>query len=108
MKLTGEKRDGLASILSSSCSKCGHNISFATSKKVKGTRCISPWESNLAAVWWQMVKVGGYASLSNTMSVLGVPVMSKGSFTPTQSDTGKWWHQKLDNAMIDAGKQEKQ
>ena len=51
---------------------------------------------------------GGYAPLSNTMSVLGVPVMSKGSFTPTQSDIGEWWHQKLDNAMIDAGKQEMQ
>ena len=65
MKLTGEKRDGLASILSSSCNKCGHKISFATSKKVKGT------------------------------------------FTPTQSDIGEWWHQTLDNTMIDAGKQEK-
>ena len=54
-----------------------------------------------------MVTVGGYTSLSNTMSVLGVPVMSKGSFTPTQSDIGEWWHQKLDNAMIDARKQEK-
>ena len=107
VKLTGEKRDGLASILSSSCSKCGHNISFATSKKVKGPRCISRWESNLAAVWGQMVTGGGYASLSNTMSVLGVPVMSKGSFTPTQSDIGEWWHQKLNDAMIEAGKQEK-
>ena len=101
MKLTGEKRDGLASILSSSCSKCGHKISFATSKKVKGPRYISRWESNLAAVWGQMVTGGGYASLSNTMSVLGVPVMSKGSFTPTQSDIGEWWHQKLNDAMID-------
>lgn len=105
--LTGEKRDGLASILGSKCTKCDYNIPFATSKKVKGPKGVSRWECNLAAVWGQMCTGGGHTSLSNTMSVLGVPVMSKGSYTPTQSDIGEWWRVKLNESMLEAGKEEK-
>ena len=105
--LSGEKRAGLASILSSKCTKCNHTISFATSKKVKGPRRQKRWECNLAAVWGQMATGGGHASLTNSMSVLGVPVMSKGSFTPTEADIGEWWSKKLKESMIEAGKQEK-
>ena len=65
------------------------------------------WECNLAAVWGQMATGGGHASLTNSMSVLGVPVMSKGSFTPTEADIGEWWSKKLKESMIEAGKQEK-
>ena len=65
------------------------------------------WESNLAAVWGQMTTGGGHTSLSNTMSVLGIPVMAKGSFTPTQNDIGEWWRKKLHESMIEAGKEEK-
>lgn len=36
--LCGERRDGLASILSSQCSSCQHTITLETSKKVKGPR----------------------------------------------------------------------
>ena len=70
---------------------CSQNI-FATSNKVKGPRAINRWESNLAA---QMVTGGGHSPLKNTMSVLGIPVMAKGSFTPTESDIGEWRHHKL-------------
>ena len=63
-------------------------IHFATSKKVKGPRGVSRWECNLAAVWGQMTTGGGHTSLSNTMSVLGVPVMSKGSYTAFTSMVG--------------------
>ena len=83
MTLVGEKRDGLASILNTKCSKCDHCIPFATSSKVKGPKGIKHWESNLAAVWGQMITGGGHASLSSTMSVLGIPIMAKGSSTPT-------------------------
>ena len=69
--LTGEKRHGLASILSN---KCSHKISFSTSK---GPRGMNQWESNLAAVWSQMVTGGGHTSLTNTMGVIGVLVMAK-------------------------------
>ena len=53
--LAGEARDGLASVLSSNCATCGHNISLQTSRKVKGPRGYLRWECNLAAVWGQMV-----------------------------------------------------
>lgn len=103
--LIGEKRDGLASILNTKCNKCDHSIAFATSSKVKGPKGIMRWESNLAAVWGQMATGGGHASLSSTMSMLGIPVMAKGSFTPTQTDR---WRKKLNDSMIEAGKEERQ
>ena len=68
-------------------------IPFATSA-CQGERSyngVKRWESNLAAVWGQMTTGGGHTSLSNTMSVLGVPVMAMGSFTPTQNAIGEWW-----------------
>ena len=105
--LIGEKRDGLASILNSKCDKCDHEISFSTSRKVPGPRGMNRWESNLAAVWGQMATGGGHATLSNTMSVLGIPVMAKGSFSPTETDIGEWWRDKLTESMVEAGKEEK-
>ena len=48
--LTGEERDGLASILSSHCSTCNHTITLETAQKVKGPRGYRRWECNLAAV----------------------------------------------------------
>ena len=36
--LTGEIREGLASVLTGSCSSCQHTITFQTSKKVKGPK----------------------------------------------------------------------
>lgn len=106
--LIGEKRQGLASIIGSKCNQCDHTISFDTSKKVKGPRGINRWECNLAAVWGQMGTGGGHTSITNTMSVLGIPVMAKKSFTQTQSDIGEWWHARLNASMIEAGKLEKQ
>ncbi len=78
------------------------SATIATSEKVKGLKGIKHCESNLAAVWALMVTSGGHTSLSNTMSVLGVPVIAKGSFTPTQRDIDE-----LQESMIEAGKEEK-
>ena len=36
--LSGESRDGLASILTGQCTACSHTIKLQTSKKVKGPR----------------------------------------------------------------------
>ena len=57
--LVGERRDGLASIISSRCSKCGYNIPLETSTKVRGAKGYQRWECNLAAVWYQMSTGGG-------------------------------------------------
>ena len=42
--LSGETRDGLASILSGRCTTCQHTITFETSKKVKGPKGYRRWE----------------------------------------------------------------
>lgn len=105
--LSGEVRDGLASILSTHCSVCGHSMTLETAEKVKGPRGYRHWESNLAGVWGQMVTGGGHTRLEEIMSVLGVPVTSKKTFIETVHDIGEWWRLQLKEAMIAAGKEEK-
>ena len=89
--LSGETRDGLASILSGHCSSCQHTITFQTSKKVKGPKGYRRWECNLAAVWGQMSTGGGHSQLEESMSVVGIPVMTKKSFIHTERDIGELW-----------------
>jgi len=55
--LTGETRAGLASIISSHCSKRSYTVSLETSRRVKGPKGNHRWEHNLAAVWGQLVVV---------------------------------------------------
>ena len=86
VKLFGEQRNGLASILKSCCTACGDRIHLETSPKVKGPNDYKRWECNLAAVWGQMATGGGHNHLQETMSVLGVPVMSKVSFVQTERE----------------------
>ena len=105
--LTGEKRYGLASVLSSKCNRCGYEIVLESSRKVKGPREYQRWECNLAAVWGQMITGGGHSPLKESMSVLGVPVMNKSCFQQTERDIGEWWTTRLEQAMIEAGQEEK-
>ena len=105
--LAGEKRDGLASIISTKCSHCGHSILLETSHKVKGPRGYRRWECNLAAVWGQMSTGGGHSKLQETMGLLGVPVMSPRQFINTERDIGEWWRMQLEEVMAEAGKEEK-
>ena len=102
--LVGERKDGLASILTVHCSSCQHPIKFETSKKVKGPRGYSRWECNLAAVWGQMATGSGHSQLQETMSTVGVPVMSKASFIHTERDIGLQWKEKLQAMAEDAKK----
>ncbi len=105
--LAGEVRNGLASILTSRCSTCGHTITLETAQKVKGPKGYRRWECDLAAVWGQVVTGGGHSQLEETMSVVGDPVMSKKSFIESERDIGEWWSQELQEAMTAAGKEEK-
>ncbi len=66
------------------------------------------WECNLAAVWAQMSTGGGHSKLQETMSVVGVPVMSKTSFISTERAIGEVWEQQLRETMLEAGREEKQ
>ncbi len=88
--LSGEQKSGLASIISSHCSKCSFIIPLTTSNKVSGPKGISCWELNLAAVWGQMC-TGGGPKLKDNMSILGAPVMSPKNFINTERSIGQWW-----------------
>ncbi len=106
--LTGERnREGLASVLSARCSSCRLKVAFPTASKVSGVRAGQRWEYNLAAVWGQMSTGGGPAPLAETMSVLGVPVMTKKSFMATEKALGRAWWEALEESMKEAAEEEK-
>ncbi len=107
IKVTGETRNGLASILKCQCENCSHTITFHTSKKVKGPKGYNRWECNLAAVWGQMSTGQGHSQLEESMSVLGIPIMTKSSFISTEKDIGEQWKIELQKLMIEAGQEEK-
>jgi hypothetical protein len=74
---------------------------------VKGLNGYKRWENNLAAVWDQMSTGSGHNHLQDTMSVLGVPVMSKTTFIQTERDIGELWEREMEKAILEAGKEEK-
>ena len=104
--LIGEKRAGLASIISSQCSKCAFNIPLRSSQRVIGPKGNSQWEVNLAAVWGQMSTGGGHSKLNETMSVIGIPVMAPKNFISIERSIGLWWQQQLQGIMAEAGREE--
>ena len=54
-----------------------------------------------------MATGGGHIKLQEIMATLGIPVMSKNSFTSTERGIGKWWKQQLELSMLEAGREEK-
>ena len=48
---------------------------------------------------------GGYTNLCNTMGAMGVPVMAKGNFIRTEASIGEWWREKLNESLIEAGRE---
>ena len=62
---------------------------------------------NLAAVWGQMSTGGGYSKLHETMTTLGIPVMSSKNCVSTERSIGRWWEQQLVEVMAEAGRVEK-
>ena len=51
---------------------------------------------------------GGHSQLEETLSVVGVPVMTKKSFTDTERDIGEMWRHALKQSMAEAGKRERE
>ena len=49
----------------------------------------------------------GHHQLEETMSVMGVPVMTKATFISTEQDIGECWKQILLSSMAEAGQEEK-
>ena len=104
--LNGEKRAGLASIISSKCSKCNFTIPLRSSERVLGPNGKSQWKVNLDAVWGQMTTGGGYSRLQETMSIFDVPVMAPKNFINAERRIGLWWQQQLQEVMAEAGREE--
>ena len=107
IKIQGETRQGLASILNVKCIGCGETIDLTTSKKILGPKQTKRWECNLASVWGQMASGGGHSTLREEMAVLGVPIMTEKSFIHTERDIGTWWEQELNKSMKQAGEEER-
>ncbi len=59
------------------------------------------------AVWGQMCVGGGFSSLRESMSVLGIPIMTKRTFIKTERSLGAWWWKALEESMTTAGQEEK-
>ncbi len=60
------------------------------------------------AVWGQMSTGGGHSALEETMSTMGVPVMTKNGFIDTERVIGEMWKQELLQSMAEAGREERQ
>ena len=73
--ISSENRAGLASLFTIRCLGCNDEFSMATSLKARGCNGVIYWESNLAAVWGQMVCGGGHSSLTEALAVIGIPVI---------------------------------
>ena len=86
--LNGETRNGLALFCLVVAPVVVMKSSFKLLKKVKGPNGYQRWECYLAAVWGQMSTDGGHSVLQESLSTLGIPVMSKSSFIHTERDIG--------------------
>lgn len=107
ISLSGESRDGLASILTAQCKSCQLTIDFPTSSKVRGPTGNSRWECNLSSVWGQMAIGGGHHHLQESLGALGIPTMTKKSFKATEKIIGKWWWDLAKKSCSEAAAEEK-
>lgn len=82
-------------------------IAFPTSSRVGGQACGTRWECNLTAVWGQMTTGGGHSSLTDSLSVLGVPTMGKKAFVATEKILGRCWKETMEQSMLKAAEEEK-
>ncbi len=58
-------------------------------------------------LWGQKSTGGEHSVLQESMSTLGVPVMTKSSFIHTEHDIGECWRAQLRKSMIEAGIEER-
>lgn len=99
-------RKGLVFVLMARCINYTEKINFTTSSKVSCQKGVSWWEHNLAAVCSQMSIGGGFAPLRESMSAVGIPVMTK-MFVDTERFLSSCWWNFLEDSMVFAGKEEK-
>ena len=61
----------------------------------------------MAAVWGKMAARGGHAPLTESMAVMGIPVMMKKTFIDAEKQIDQWWWTLLEDSMKEAGAAEK-
>ena len=77
-------RAGLASIIQVTCTKCDTVFHIKSSSRFTDKSGKKHWTVNLGAVLGQMAIGGGASHLTQTMTSLGTPSMSKHTFTSTE------------------------
>ena len=96
-------RAGLACIIKARCCKCNATFSIPSSSRATGSdRRL--WTVNLGAVLGQMATGGGATRLQQVMASVGVPSMSKSTFTSTERYITEEIQAQLAESMIEAGK----
>ena len=111
--LIGEvQRNGLASKLLATCSKCNEEFLFSSCDKVTlrydNGKERPTWAYNAAAVMGQMATGGGHSSLEEVLATLGVPSLTKRMFTEIERCLGTSFEQLLLELMVKSGREEKQ
>ena len=100
-------RAGHACIIRARCSKCDVTFLIPSSPRVVGSDRRKLWTVNLGAVLGQIATGGGASRLQQVMASVGVPSMSKSSFTSTERYITEEIQVQLAETMIEAGKEER-
>lgn len=79
-----EKRSGLVSTFTYKCNMCNKEFSFATEDPQKKTKSVV----NTAAVWGTLSTGSTYAHLSEFLSVLDIPRLTRNMFYELQRNLG--------------------
>ena len=113
VELIGEvKRDGLGCILLAKCSKCSEEFKIRSCDKIDLTRedgtKRTTYQTNVAAVMGQISTGCGCRSLEESMSIMGVPSLSKPMFIDIERCLGLAFEDYLTELMLKAGQEEKQ
>ena len=99
-------RAGLASRFTLVCTKCNTMFTMASSDKVETAEGYR-WSVNLLAVLGTMTTGGGAAQLTSWLATMGIPSMTKATFSATERLIGDAMKRSLTEKMIDAGNVER-
>ena len=100
-------RAGLACIVQARSSKCNATFSIPSSSHFVGSDRRKVWTVNLGAVLGQIATGGSAARLQQVMALVGVPSMSKPTFTSTERYIAEHLQAQLAESMIAAGKEKR-
>ena len=61
----------------------------------------------MSAVWGSMATGGGGTKLEELLCTMGIPSMSRKTFSRIEEQVGDWWNKKLTEEMVQAAEQER-